>query len=267
MTSPARRGASWSGYSSDHGKHDQNISVGDVNQPAADLPALRSAVLSRPDSAARLLQRMLHNLPSFVDEGDRVDLMILLAEAHLYRRAAMAAFDAAGHAIHAAERLHPSDSWRRLCAYGVVTDAALHAGWQEVTACNAYLDRLFELGERSREPMRALYARAAYAVASYHEINAEHGHRLLTDLCEWAQNQHGRHHLITITLVAGLTAMQRNSSHSSARITGPRIPYEDTAPAPMPGGILNPDLDQPDPDYLAYRVRARPGCRGRDAGR
>lgn len=218
---------------------------------AKDLPALRAAVWTMPHSAVRLLQRQVRARGP-VATGHGVDVMILLGEALLRCRDAAAAMQAAGRAVQAAESLDPVDGRRRLCAYGVAADITLYARQPAVAVYNEYLHQLTTTGDWAGDALRTVYARAGHAVATWREQSRAHGLQLLADLCEWSGNQQGRHHAVTIALVEALTTMHRGCRDCGSR-TAQRRTSHDAAP-PLPGGILQPDLIQPDRAYLASRV-------------
>jgi len=254
--------ASWSAGRPATGPRHRPATGNDDDRLARDLPALRSAVLTMPDSAPRLLQKRLNRAWAPSEAGHRVDLMILLAEAFLRCRDTTAALQAGRDAVRAADGLPPADSVRRLCAYGVAADIALYSGQPAAAAYNTYLDQLTAAGDWAGDALRTVYARAAYAVAVSREINREHGLRLLGDLCEWSRHEQGRHHAVTIALVAGLTAMRAGCSACGPWTPGRGASGDAAAPAPLPGGMLQPDVTEPDRAYLASRVHdCEPGSR------
>lgn len=224
---------------------------------ARDLPALRAAVWTMPVSAARLMQNLLH-APGSAETAHGVDLMILLAEAFLRHRDAAAALEAAGRAVHAAEKLNPVDRRRRLCAYGVAADIALYTGGPAVAVCHEYLHQLTATGDWVGEALRTVYARAGLAVAVCREIDRDHGLQLLTGLCDWSSDALGRGHAVTMTLVAGLTALHVGCSPCGSRPQGPSAADQAEPLTPLPGGILQPDLIKPGPAFLASRVHDCP---------
>ena len=228
------------------------------DRAALDLPALRAAVLTRPTSAPRLLRRLLPDPPELGETGGRVDVRILLAEALLRSGEITAALRAALDARHAAERLHPSDNRRRLCAYGVEADTALYAGVPATAAYHSYLDQLTVWGHRRGYVLRTVYATAGLAVATCREINRDRGLQLLWDLCKWSYREQGQHHAVTNTLVAGFAALRDGCSACGSRTPGRRTSRHAVPVVPLPGAILQPDLAEPDPTYLASRVHDCP---------
>jgi hypothetical protein len=176
----------------------------------------------------------------------------------LRSRDADVAVQAAGRAVQAAESLYPIDGRRRLCAYGVAADITLYAGRPAVAVYNEYLHQLNATGDWAGDALRTVYARAGHAVATWREKSREHGLQLLTDLYEWSRDEQGGHHAVTITLVKALTAMNIGCCACGSRTPG-REAYHDAArPAPLTGGILQPDLIEPDRDYLASRIHDCP---------
>jgi hypothetical protein len=242
-------------HDTDHRDRPDAVSADD--RLARDLPALRAAVWTMPHSAVRLLQNLLRTRGPAETAHD-VDLMILLAEAYLRCRHATAALQAADRAVHAAEALCPIDSRRRLCGYGVTADIALATGGPAVAVYRKYLHQLTAAGSRAGEALRTVYARAGLAVAVCREINREHGLQLLTDLCEWVQDEQGRHHAVTITIVAGLTALHDGCSTCGSRMPDRRSSPQAVPLAPLPGGILQPELTEPDRAFLVSRVHDCP---------
>lgn len=256
VTSEGRRHAgSVSGYH-DSDRRDRPTEVS-ADRFAGDLPALRAAVWTMPDSAVRLLRNQLRARAAG-GGADDVDVMILLAEACLRRRDVTGAVRAAGHAVRAAEDLDPVDARRRLCAYGVAADITLYACQPAVADYNDYLHELTTIGDWAGDALRTVYARAGHAVATWREKSREHGLQLLTDLCEWSRAQQGRHHAVTVALAEALTAMRLGCSACGPR-TASREAFRDAVvPAPLPGGILQPDLTEPDRAFLASRVHDCP---------
>ncbi|RSM56795.1 hypothetical protein DMB66_32765 [Actinoplanes sp. ATCC 53533] len=224
---------------------------------ARDLPALRAAVSTMPVSAARLLQNLLGARGSTM-AAHGVDLMILLAEAFLRYRDAAAALETAGHAVHAAETLHPVDDRRRLCAQGVAADITLYTGGPAVDAYNEYLHQLTAAGDWAGDALPTVYARAGLAVAVCRDIDRDHGLHLLTHICEWSSDALGRDHAVTEALVAGFTALRVGCSACGSRPHGSRASDHAVPLAPLPGGLLQPDLINPDRGYLAARVHDCP---------
>jgi hypothetical protein len=237
--------------------------TGHRNGPAADdryardLPALRAAVWTMPISAARLLQNLLRAHGS-AETAHSVDLMILLAEAFLRYRDAAEALDAAGRAVHAAERLHPVDHRRRLGAYGVAADITLYTGGPAVAVYHEYLHQLTTTGDWTGDALRTVYARAGLAVAVCREVDRDHGRQILTGLCEWSSDALGRGHAVTMALVAGFAALRVGCSACGSRPHDPRASDHAVPLAPLPGGILQPDLVMPDRASLASRVHDCP---------
>lgn len=220
---------------------------------AQDLPAFRAAVWTMPESAVRLLHNELHAYGP-VETAAGVDVMILLAEVVLRCRDSAAAVQAAGRAVRAAENLYPVDDRRRLCAYGVAADITLYAHQPARTLYNQYLHQLTATGDWAEDRLRVVYARAGHAVATWREASRARGRQLLTDLCQWSRDQQGRHHAVTLTLAEALTAMHVVCGACGSRTPG-RSAGAETAPlAPLPGGILQPDLSEPDRSYLATRL-------------
>jgi hypothetical protein len=222
-----------------------------------DLPALRAAVLTMPGSAVRLLQNQLRACgPAETAHG--VDLTVLLGEALLRCRDTAGAVQAAGHAVQAAERLDPIDDRRRLFAYGVAADITLYTGRPAVAVYNQYLHHLTTAGDWAGDTLRTVYARAGHAVATWRDKSRAGGLQLLTDLCEWSRDAQGRHHPVTITLAQALTTIRLGCRSCRSRALNPRASHDAVPPAPLPGGILQPDLIEPDRDYLASRVHDCP---------
>lgn len=257
MTSEDRRRSGSASGRRDTGRRDGSA-AGSADDPfAADLPALRAAVRTMPEPAIRLLQNQLRARgPAETAHG--VDVMILLGEAFLRCRDAAAAVDAAGHAVLAAESLDPIDSGRRLCAYGVAADITLYAGGPAVAVYNEYLHLLTATGDWASDTLRTVYAKAGHAVANWRERDREHGLQLLAELCEWSRDKQGGHHAVTISLVEALATMRVGCCACGLRTPGRRAFHDALPPAPLPGGILQPDLIEPDRTYLASRVHDCP---------
>lgn len=235
------------------GPRDRRAPAGLDDRFAGDLPALRAAVWTMPTSAVRLLQRQLRARgPAATAHG--VDVMVLLGEALLRCRDDTVAVQAAGRAVQAAESLDPVGGRRRLCAYGVAADITLYAGRPSVAVYNAYLHQLATTGDWAGDALRTVYARAGHAVATWREKSRAHGRQLLTDLCEWSADQQGRHHAVTLTLAEALTAMHLGCRECGSPAKAPGVSRDAVPPAPLPGGILQPDLTEPDRTYLATRV-------------
>ena len=238
------------------GHHRAHVGSAD-DRFAGDLPALRAAVRTMPGSAVRLLHNLLRARGRAVSAQD-VDVMILLAEALLRCRDTAAALQAAGHAVHAAESLHPADGRRRLYAYGVAADITLYARRPAVAVYDQYLHQLATTGEGAGGTLRTVYARAGHAVATWRETSSALGLRLFADLCEWSRHEQGSHHAVTLALGQVLTTMRLGCGACRSRTPGRTASHHGVPPAPLPGGILQPDLLEADRAYLTCRVHDCP---------
>jgi hypothetical protein len=236
-----------------HRAHDRTHVASADDRFARDLPALRAAVRTMPGSAVRLLHNLLRTRGQGESAQD-VDVLILLAEALLRCRDTAAAVRAAGHAVRAAERLYPVDGRRRLCAYGVAADITLYAGRPAVAVYDDYLHELATTGAGASDTLRTVYARAGHAVATWRENSSAYGLRLLADLCERSRDEQGSHHVVTVTLARALTAMRLGCGRCHSPTPERSAAHRDLPPAPLPGGILQPDLIEADRAYLTSRV-------------
>lgn len=252
MTSGDRRRAGSVSGRRDTDRRDRRTVGSADDRFARDLPALRAAVWTMPGPAVRLLQNQLSACRS-AETAHSVDALILLAEALLRCRDAAAALEAAARAVQAAESLHPIDPRRRLCAYGVAADITLYARRPAIALYNEYLRKLTTIGDWANDELRTVYARAGHAVATWREKDREHGLQLVTDLCGWSRDEQGGHHAVTISLVETVTTMHVRCACGS-RTPGRRASHAPAPPAPLPGGVLQPDLTEPDRAYLASRV-------------
>ena len=215
---------------------------------AADLPALRQAVLLGARSAVRVLKRRLNAPGGWTRPADRVDATVLCAEALLRARQDTEAFRFADTALHLAGQMQPTD-WPRLRnAYAVAMDIGHLTGEVTVARLIEFFTAVADPQHRDSDPW-TVYARALQAVAVYHDVSCHRGRTLLTELHTAVEYHCGPDDPLTVSVTAGLQTM----TQQCAVITAPPSP----TPPPTPGGILHPDVSRPHPDFLAHRVAIR----------
>jgi hypothetical protein len=213
------------------------------------VPLWRDLVLRSPEWAARQLGEFLDSTRRPADPI-AANLEVLLAEA-LHRNHALAdAFNASVQAARTAASLEPPDWLRIATALIIHTDIVVCAGDDRaVVAATDAVNFVAELEEP--DPDLLTLVRALHAVAVYHHEDGAQGRRELARL------------LLTTTadtpigavLAAAVTAMTAGLQASG--------PHERPAgtPPPLRGGVLQPNLDAPGCDDLAYRVRVWPANR------
>jgi hypothetical protein len=215
---------------------------------AADLPALRQAVLLSASSAVRVLTRRLNAPDGWTRPADRVDATVLCAEALLRARQDAQAFHVADTALHDAGQMQPTD-WPRLrTAYTVAMDIGHLTGEVTVAQLIEFFTAVADPQHRDSDPW-TVHARALQAVAVYHDVSCNRGRTLLTELHSAVEHHRGPDDPLTASVATGLQAAAREC----AGFTTP----PDPTPPPTPGGILHPDVSRPHPHYLAHRIAAR----------
>lgn len=226
----------------------------DQETPGAQLARLRDTIRHEPDQADGHVRRQL---ASACDAGFRCDLMILLAETYQQQDKARVALDAIVDAAAAAGVLLVAGGQRPTVALGVAADLEVWDGQHDaVPACTSYYQAAVrdfqdaqEIHGGAPDERRAVLAGALRAVAVYHREDCDRGRRLLSVLLKRVADDDLDP--TAFMLRAGLTAMDDGCR-----------PYCQQAPVtpvpPLPGGILNADLDAPAEDYLASRIRKHP---------
>ncbi|RSM56806.1 hypothetical protein DMB66_32825 [Actinoplanes sp. ATCC 53533] len=208
----------------------------------------RNLVLRSPGWAAGQLRE-------FLDSSHRpagpiaADLQVLVAEALHRNHALVDAFDASVEAARTAADLEPPD-WQRLTTALIIhTDIVVCAGDDRaVAAATDALTLVADLDEP--DPDRHALARALHAVAVYHHEDGEEGHRELALIRATSAD----------TPIGAVLAAAGVAMADGLQGSGPHQRPAGTPP-PLRGGVLQPHLDAPATDELAYRVRAWPANR------
>ncbi|WP_158647537.1 hypothetical protein [Actinoplanes sp. ATCC 53533] len=209
----------------------------------------RDLVLSDPGRATGELREFLdssYRPPSPI----AADLEVLLTEALHRRHALVVAFDTSVEAARTAASLDPSDWPRLITALIIHADIVLCAGDDRAVAAATDAVALVTNLEVP-DPGRLTLVRALRAVAVYHHQDGEQGKRELARLLRATPADTP----IGAVLAAAATAMA-----DGLRRCGPHQRPTRTPP-PLRGGVLQPHLDAPATDELAYRVRAWPANR------
>ncbi len=213
------------------------------------VPIWRNLVLRSPGWAAGQLSEFLDSSHR-PDEAIAADLEVLLAEASHRNQALTDAYDASQEAARTAAGLEPPD-WPRLTTALIIhTDIAVCAGHDRAIA--AATDAVnFMANLEAPDPDRQTLTRALHAVAVYHHEDGAQGHRELALLLRATTTDTPIGAVLAAAGAAMAEGLQAPGPHR--RPTGP--------PPPLRGGVLQPHLNAPAGDELAYRVRAWPANR------
>lgn len=217
---------------------------------ADDLEPLRAAALAGDPRAVDLVRENLR--ANGTSPARRLALQVLLAE--IYQRQIPAriidARLACGEARSAAAAFPPP-----LALLAVSADLAVWSGHvAAVQTCTQYAEQARDAGDL----LRLALAASLRAVAVYHRSSCTEGRRLVGALRDRITGD-GTDPLAPLAPMVqlGLTAMGDGCRPSCAPAAEP-LP-------PLPGGILQPRVDDPDPRYLASRIWRYPAVHSCDA--
>ncbi|GAB1646840.1 hypothetical protein [Krasilnikovia sp. MM14-A1259] len=217
---------------------------------ADDLSHLRVAILAGNPQAGDLVRRDLTD--NGITPAARVDRHLLLTETHQRQGRIADARLALGEASAAADAFNlPAGDPCRTALFAIRADLAVWDGHVEaVQVCTRYAEQARDLAQ---DLLRLAHATALRSVAIYHRDSCAEARRLLGILHERAIAAAAPTEALTVLapmIERGLSAMAEGCRPGAARPPGP-VP-------PLPGGVLKPSVADPDPDYLASRVRQHP---------
>jgi hypothetical protein len=212
------------------------------------LERLRAAIMRGDPRADDLVKVEIVKVRS----GTRIPLYLLLAEAFQWLDEIEAALESVAIAVVEAAAL-PADHPHRIAVLAVNADLTVWAGHSDaVQASTVYVEFARDIAQ---DMVLLTIAGALRAVALFHQVSCDEGRDkllvALKNMCGDADPEEDTDPLVVI-LREGYKAMQDCCRFSV-------LPPPELGPLPMPGGMLNHEVD-PEPTYpvpsaLATRVR------------
>jgi hypothetical protein len=223
-------------------KSDETFTAAPYLEPL--IQRLREHAIRRPTDVARLDRAVAAGRLSPIST---VDVHVLRAENYQQLGDFEQAMDACDAATTAAAPFVETHWLRLVCVFAVRAALAVWAGNHQADLfCEQYLDAARRDPQIARH--REVYAQGLHAVATARE-DCQLALAVLDDLlCQQASPDSP----IAVMLHNAATAISNRcrQPHTPA-LRSPDLP-------PMPGGLWHPQLDNPDPDCLAWHCRAYP---------
>jgi hypothetical protein len=221
-----------------------------------NLSALRAAVLRDDPQSVAMIRRELHD--NSTEPGRRLDLLLLLTETH--QRHPGQIVDALTALVEARATasslgLPGTDPWQTVML-AVSADLAVWEGHVDaVQACTRYAEHARDVAQ---DLVRLAHAAALRAVAVYHRRSCVEGRERLGVLRDRVLDA------AAADLAALGPMVQRAHAAADEGCRPSCAPPIVPVPA-LPGGVLHPDTDDPDPGYLASRIWRYPPVHTCDA--
>lgn len=207
--------------------------------PDLKFGALRLLARRNPQGCVRHVELRLAALAE--EKRTDAELCLFIAELHHQLGGHAAALDEAYQAYQAT----PTDNVSQaLAALAVHADIATSSGHPQAgTLCDIYLTYATA---NDADPRHLVLVRTLRAFAIYQHTDCARARAEIADLAESGPGGTA----YAVMLAHGLTAMEERCKAEVQQRPTTTLP-------PLPGGLLQPHLEQPDPDFLAHRVQSR----------